>query len=264
MNEVLKPTGEDIMDPISTTQSSETDTFFIPTPRPPPRAHEIDQWQHHLAFQNFGEVLQCAAAFLFQTRPSPSTNMFMCLWLSKKTKIRSSPYYGIRRTQTPWKSVQGCPLLSNGSFEIPYLDCHVVVNQKILHFKSIGGNCKDGLKNVYYAGHAKLTTDCYLGQGGWFHATDWLLYHAYSLLTPWSEEPATLLSTLYLPWLSQGLSNSMVRGFQTALVPSSSAGRPVVPSLVSKYVSESLKSFFVLGKAADYLLEAVVARSIRF
>jgi hypothetical protein len=79
MNEVLKPTVEDFMDPISTTQSSETDTFFIPTTRPPPRAHEIDRWQHHLAFQKFGEALQCAAALLFQTWPPPGTNVFMCL-----------------------------------------------------------------------------------------------------------------------------------------------------------------------------------------
>jgi hypothetical protein len=56
----------------------------------------------------------------------------------------------------------------------------------------------------------------------------------------------------------------MVPGFQTVLVLSSSDGRSVVPSLVRKYVSESLKNFFVLGKAADYHSEAFVARSIRF
>jgi hypothetical protein len=41
-------------------------------------------------------------------------------------------------------------------WDIPDEDCHVEVNQKILDFSKTGGNSKDDLKIVYYAGHGRL------------------------------------------------------------------------------------------------------------
>jgi hypothetical protein len=131
------------------------DTWFIPSTCPPPRADEIDRWQHHIAFRQFGKNLRSAAAALFPntaTSRYKNVHVLMIRWEDEDPKLPVSEE--IRKLERVFKNVYH---FKTEVWCIPDLDCHAEVNQKILDFKRVGGNCKDDLKIVYYAGHAKLT-----------------------------------------------------------------------------------------------------------
>ena len=131
------------------------DTWFIPSTCPPPRADEIDRWQHHIAFQQFGEDLRSAAAALFpNTATSRYKNVYvlMIMWEDEDPKLPVSDE--IKKLERVFKNIYH---FNTEVWSIPDLDCHAEVNQKILDFTRSGGNFKDDLKIVFYAGHAKLT-----------------------------------------------------------------------------------------------------------
>jgi len=136
-------------------QADPDGTDFIPNIYPPPRADEIDRWQHHIAFQQFGDDLQSAAAAIFpNTATSRYKNVYVLMikWEDEDPKLPVSQE--IKNLERVFKDIYH---FETEVWSIPDVDCHAEVNEKILDFKRVGGNCKDDLKIVYYAGHGKLT-----------------------------------------------------------------------------------------------------------
>jgi hypothetical protein len=120
----------------------------------PPRADEIDRWQHHIAFEQFGRDLNVAAAALFPKRTkSRYKNVFVLMLKWDDEDPNLSVSLEIQRLYNVFKGVYH---FETEVWNIPDEDCHVEVNQKVLDFSRIGGNSKDDLKIVYYAGHGKL------------------------------------------------------------------------------------------------------------
>jgi hypothetical protein len=157
---IEKGHGEDgtPLTPLDSSEENEgnsEDTFSTQSTCPPPRPEDIDRWQHHIAFQQFGEDLQAAAAAVFpNTRTSRYRKVYVLMlkWEDEDPKLPVSEE--IKRLDRVFKDVYH---FETEIWSIPDFDCHAAVNQKILDFKRIGCNCKNDLKIVYYAGHGKLT-----------------------------------------------------------------------------------------------------------
>jgi hypothetical protein len=126
-----------------------------PNSTPPPRSDEIDRWQCHTSLQHFGSQLQAAANAIF---PNTTTSRYkhvyvlMLKWNDEDPQLPVS--YEVSKLHDVFQNVFN---FETESWDIPEQDCHGVVNQKILDFKNLGGNSKDDLKIIYYAGHGKLT-----------------------------------------------------------------------------------------------------------
>jgi hypothetical protein len=132
----------------------EKESVYQDTVKPPPRADEIDRWQHHIAFEQFGQDLNLAAKALFpKTSKCRYRNVFVLMlkWNDEDPDLPVS--LEIQRLYDVFKVTYH---FETEVWDIPDEDCHVEVNQKILDFSRIGGNNKDDLKIVYYAGHGRL------------------------------------------------------------------------------------------------------------
>lgn len=135
---------------------SEVDDSTITSPNstPPPRADEIDQWRCHIELQRFGQELQIAANNAFPNIATSRYTKVYVLLLSWEDEDPQLPVsLEIVELFKVFKNVYG---FETEIWHIPQEDCHDEVCQKILNFKRIGGNNKDHLKIVYYAGHGML------------------------------------------------------------------------------------------------------------
>jgi hypothetical protein len=121
---------------------------------PPPRADEIDQWQCHIDLQQFGQELQAAANKAFPNiATSRYTNVYVLLlsWEDEDPNLPVS-----LEILNLFKVFKNVYRFETEIWHIPDQDCHAEVCQKILDFAKLGGNSKEDLKIVYYAGHGKL------------------------------------------------------------------------------------------------------------
>jgi hypothetical protein len=127
----------------------------IPLDIPPPKPEEIDQWQRNVKIQAFGEELQTIAdAYFPNTATSRYKNVYVLIlkWDDEDPNLPVS--YETERLESVFRDVY---FFQTETWDIPDMDCHDKVNQKILDFKRQGGNSQNDLKIVYYGGHGKLT-----------------------------------------------------------------------------------------------------------
>jgi hypothetical protein len=155
MSKIDESSNSDPSDDCDDEESSELAYISSPNSTPPPRADEIDRWQCHTSLQQFGAQLQAAANAIFpniQTTRYKHVYVLMLKWNDEDPKLPVS--YEVSKLHDIFKIVYH---FETEIWDIPDQDCHGVVNQKILDFKNLGGNSKDDLKIIYYAGHGKLT-----------------------------------------------------------------------------------------------------------
>ena len=127
----------------------------IPLGSLPPKAEEIDQWQRNVKILAFGEELQTISDTYFpNTATSRYKNVYVLIlkWEDEDPNLPVS--YETERLESVFRDVY---YFQTESWDIPDIDCHDKVNQKILDFKRQGGNGENDLKIVYYGGHGKLT-----------------------------------------------------------------------------------------------------------
>jgi len=126
-----------------------------PNSTPPPRAEEYDRWLYHTKFKKFGNDLHEAAKAVFpNTAPTRYKNVYVLMlkWEDEDPNLPVSLEIG--RLFRVFKDIYH---FQTEVWDIKDRDCHAEVNQKILDFSRLGGNSKEDLKIVYYAGHGKLT-----------------------------------------------------------------------------------------------------------
>jgi hypothetical protein len=135
--------------------SSDQPYMGSPMSTPPPRADDIDRWQCHTSLRRFGTQLQMAANAIF---PNVATSRYRDVYVLMLKWKDEDPRLPVSQEISKLHDVfQDVYHFNTESWDIPDEDCHAEVNQKILDFKKLGGNSKDDLKIVYYAGHGKLT-----------------------------------------------------------------------------------------------------------
>jgi hypothetical protein len=118
---------------------------------------EVDRLAAHIGFREFGESLQAAANAVFpndsQCRYKKVHALILC-WEDEDPSLPVS--IEIEKLFSVFEDVYH---FESEVWKIPDEDCHSEVNEKILEFNKKGGKRKDHLKIVYYAGHAKLTSN---------------------------------------------------------------------------------------------------------
>jgi hypothetical protein len=77
----------------------------------------------------------------------------MLKWRDEDPKLPVS--YDISKLQDVFERIYG---FDTELWDIPDEDCHTEVNQKIIDFSRLGGNSKEDLKILFYAGHGKITS----------------------------------------------------------------------------------------------------------
>jgi hypothetical protein len=121
----------------------------------PPRPDQIDRQQREIGLQKWGEQLQAAANDTFpNTTASRYRNVYVLILKWEDEDPQLPVTYEISNLEGVFRDIYN---FQTETREIPDDDCHDKVNQKILDFKRLGGNSKDHLKIIYYAGHGKLT-----------------------------------------------------------------------------------------------------------
>jgi hypothetical protein len=141
------------------TCSSDDEQAYISSPNstPPPTLDEIDRWAAHIGLQEFAEGLQAAAKAVFPNETgSRYTKVFVLILCWKDEDPNLPVSIEISRLFDVFKDTYH---FETEIWQIPDEDCHSIVNEKILEFNKLGGKRKDHLKIVYYAGHAKLTSN---------------------------------------------------------------------------------------------------------
>lgn len=131
--------------------------YCSPNSTPPPRADEVDRWQHHINLQECGKRLHQAAQAVFPNDTSSRYRNVYVLMLKWKDEDPQLPVsYDIPKL---WDVFNGTCGFDTELWEIPDDDkhCHRKVAQKIIDFSMLGGDSRDDLKILYYAGHGKIT-----------------------------------------------------------------------------------------------------------
>jgi hypothetical protein len=126
-----------------------------PNSTPPPRGDEIDRSQYHTSLQEWGKSLHDAAQAVFPNTPSSryrDVYVLMLKWEDEDPQLPVS--YDIPKLQDVFEKTYG---FETELWDIKDNDCHMEVNQKIIDFSRKGGNSKEDLKILYYAGHGKIT-----------------------------------------------------------------------------------------------------------
>lgn len=126
-----------------------------PNSTPPPRADEIDRWRCHTGLEQFGQQLQEAANNAF---PNTSTSRYRNVYVLMLSWQDEDPKLPVSLEVLPLVEIfRDLYHFDTEVWHIPDNNSHMEVVQKILDFANLGGNSKDDLKIVYYAGHGKLS-----------------------------------------------------------------------------------------------------------
>jgi hypothetical protein len=122
---------------------------------PPPPASNFDKWLFHTRFEMFASDLHEAAKAVFpNTASARYRNVYVLMFKWEDEDPNLPVWLEIRRLFDVFTKLYH---FQTEIWDIKDLDCHVEVNQKILDFTRLGGDSKEDLKVVYYAGHGKLT-----------------------------------------------------------------------------------------------------------
>lgn len=147
-----------------------------PNSTPPPTAEHYDKWLYHTGFKEFGNDLHEAAKAVFPNiAPGRYRDVYVLMlkWEDEDPNLPVS--WEITRLFNVFQNVFN---FQTEVWDIKDQDCHAEVNQKILDFSRLGGNSKEDLKIVYYAGHGKLTMNRLLSWTRW----ELFSYHSCILL----------------------------------------------------------------------------------
>jgi hypothetical protein len=143
------PIDEDEIEYKDSTQGSSLNST------PPPIGYDFDKWLYHTGFKEWGDDLHEAAKAVFpNTAPARYRNVhvLMLKWEDEDPNLPVS-----REITRLFKVFQDLYRFQTEVWDIKDVACHAEVNQKILDFSRLGGDNKEDLKIVYYAGHGKLT-----------------------------------------------------------------------------------------------------------
>jgi hypothetical protein len=140
---------------MTTTSSNEHTDASSPSSSPPPSFHDIDRWRAHIGLREFGEGLQAAAKAVFPNEQRSRYTKVFCLMLYWEDEDPNLPVsLEVSRLCEVFGEIYG---FETEVWKIPDQSSHVKVNLKVLEFVMTGGDSKEHLKIVYYAGHGKLT-----------------------------------------------------------------------------------------------------------
>jgi hypothetical protein len=144
-----EPIDEDEVEHKDSTQGSSLNST------PPPTGYDLDKWLYHTGFKEWGDDLHEAAKAVFpNTAPARYRNVYVLMlkWEDEDPNLPVS-----REITRLFKVFQDLYRFQTEVWDIKEVACHAEVNQKILDFSRLGGDSKEDLKIVYYAGHGKLT-----------------------------------------------------------------------------------------------------------
>jgi hypothetical protein len=122
---------------------------------PPPTGYDLDKWLYHTGFKEWGDDLHEAAKAVFpNTAPARYRNVYVLMlkWEDEDPNLPVS-----QEITRLFRVFRDLYRFQTEIWDIKDPACHAEVNQKILDFSRLGGDSKEDLKIVYYAGHGKLT-----------------------------------------------------------------------------------------------------------
>jgi hypothetical protein len=122
---------------------------------PPPTAYDFDKWLYHTGLKEWGSDLHEAAKAVFPNTASARYRNVYVLMLKWEDEDPNLPVS--REIRRLFGVFQDLYHFQTEVWDIKDLACHAEVNQKILDFSRLGGDSKEDLKIIYYAGHGKLT-----------------------------------------------------------------------------------------------------------
>ncbi|PVH77505.1 hypothetical protein DL98DRAFT_423739 [Cadophora sp. DSE1049] len=121
---------------------------------PPPTSRDLDHLQYHISLQEIGKQLQDAANAAYphgqQSRYSNIYVLLLC-WEDEDPKLPVS--IEVQELHSLFEELYDFDV---ELWKIPAHSSHNELNRKVLDFVSLGGDCKDDLKIVYYGGHGML------------------------------------------------------------------------------------------------------------
>ena len=123
----------------------------------PPSPDDISRWQWHIGLQDFGKSLQVAANAIFPNTSKLRYKTVSTLLLSWEDEDPNLPVsIEINELSAVFEDGYG---FETEKWKIPDQNSHARLNRKILDFVVTEDDPRDYLFIVYYAGHAKLTSD---------------------------------------------------------------------------------------------------------
>ncbi|KAH7412828.1 hypothetical protein BKA64DRAFT_338838 [Cadophora sp. MPI-SDFR-AT-0126] len=120
-----------------------------------PRAEEIDRTLHHLGLENFATALEKAAAAVFPNDKKSRYSQVYVLLISWQTQDSNLPVE--QEISALRKVLESYYHYDIEEFQIPDIDSHAEVSEKVNSFVKVGNNSSSDLKIVYYAGHSRLS-----------------------------------------------------------------------------------------------------------
>jgi hypothetical protein len=148
------PTTGELIDEDEVEDEDNTQTSS-PNSTTPPTADDFDKWLFHTGFEEFGTDLHDAAKAVFpNTAPARYRDVYVLMikWEDEDPNLPVS-----REISRLFGVFTDLYRFQTEVWDIKDAACHAEVNQKILDFSRLGGDSKEDLKIVYYAGHGKLT-----------------------------------------------------------------------------------------------------------
>ncbi|KAG4431288.1 hypothetical protein IFR05_013232 [Cadophora sp. M221] len=133
----------------STSPQSSAPTSVIP------RAEEIDRTLHHIGLKDFATALNKAAVTVFPNDKKSRYSEVYVLLISWQTRDPNLP---VEQEISALRNVlEGYYHYDIEEFQIPDIDSHAEVSEKVNNFVKVGDNSSSHLKIVYYAGHSRLS-----------------------------------------------------------------------------------------------------------
>lgn len=121
----------------------------------PPRAEEIDRTLRYLGLKNFATAIERAAAAVFPNDKKSRYSQVFVLLISWETRDPNLP---VEQEISALRQVlEDCYHYDIEEFQIPDIDSHAEVSEKVNSFVKVGNNSSSHLKIVYYAGHSRLS-----------------------------------------------------------------------------------------------------------
>ncbi|TVY85278.1 Cholesterol oxidase [Lachnellula suecica] len=115
---------------------------------------DFHRWQAHIDLKTFGEGLHAAAQAIFPTESRSQYSKVYVLMLCWEDEDPNEPVsYEMGRLFNVFENIYR---FETEIWRIPNENCHIETRQKISDFISLGGDCDEHLKIVYYSGHARL------------------------------------------------------------------------------------------------------------